>query len=448
MEKKCLISVVGSTQFTVGKKPVSNGNLMQVSTRTVLGDVTSLLKNAQNPRDLPVLSSNRWIKRLTPNVLMPVTEVHNKMVRAQSNGTHTSTSKIPIPVYRRRAPVPNHPQPSSSSGSSQTRSCDEIIELIDEFPLKWNKFELIWACTPLNSSVKKSFLIKNILNQPLQFKIDVEGNDFHVAVNVMDLKANECRSFEVTFCPNVIGKALGKLTFTPLLDWRYTAEKERTFSLCAYGGVAICKIRTLPGVHRVSDVNVLLNIEEIEDVTNKLITCKGSLHICNPSSVSGSLVVFAKPQDDNSSAIHETQIYIEPRKFVCHPNEEKAVTIACTLQFKEFERFRNQSSPMITISKIMIISGSEPDRQRIVSILLKCNDPSKRRKHSFVINGFPEVNADEFADYRGRLDHFDDLWSGFTVAEIPLVISQTKLNETLNSTIYDTCMDIENQLTN
>lgn len=407
------------------------------------------MKNAQKPRNLPSLSSNKWVKNLAPNDLMPVREEHNKAVRIQSNGSHTSVSKIPILVDSRKTPVPNRPQlatdhaqPTSSRGAIQRKPNDDAIDFINKFPLGANKSALIWACTPLGSSVKKSFLIKNILKQPLRFKIEIIGRDFHVPANVMDLKAYERRVIEVTFCPSVIGKALGVLVFKPVMDWRYTAGKEKALYLCAYGGVSQCRIKYSPSVRRVSDVNVSLDIEELEDVTRKLVTCKGSLHIFNPAPVSGSVIIFAKPKT-TASEIHETQIYIEPRKFICHPNEARAVTIACSLKFKEFERFRNQSSALITIAKIILIFGSEPDRQRIAAILSECDDPPTRKKNAFMINGFPAVNANEVAGYRDRVDHLDDLRANFAMAEIPLVISQTKVNETLNSTDYITCMNIE-----
>lgn len=435
------------TQFTAAK-PASSGISLKVPTRAALGDVTSLIKNVKKPHDLPALSSQKWVKNLTSNVLMPVKEVHNKMIREQSNGTHTAISKIPILVDRPKTSVPkrsqsatNHSQPASSRGKLQTKPSDNIIELIDEFPLKSNKSELIWPCTPLKSSGKQSFLVKNILNQPLRFNINVNGHGFHVPMNVMDLEANECREIKVTFRPSVIGKALGTLVFKPVLDWRYVAEKERTLYLCAYGGTSRCIFKILPGVRRASDVNVLLNIEELEDVTRKLITCKGSLTILNPASVSGAVIIFAKPKM-NTSDIHETQIYIGSRKFVCHPNEQKSVTISCSLRCKELEWFKNQSSAMIAIAKIKVIFGSEPDRQRIAAILTKCHDPLKHNELSFLMKGFPEVNADEFDDFRGRLDHLNDLWANFEAHEIPLVISRTKLNETINSTAYLTCMDI------
>ncbi|XP_055318962.1 uncharacterized protein LOC129576897 [Sitodiplosis mosellana] len=454
MVSKSSENVDRPTHFMASKQ-ISSGNYLKVPARAPLGDISSAIKNTQKPCavKLPVLASQKWVNNLKPNTLNPVRNVHEGTKRGQGNITRTivpacaslSVSKIPIAIDRQKTPIPsgrqsalNHLQlaPTNGNTNSQREPRYDVTHLIDKFPLRSNKSEVIWRCTPLRNSVTKSFLILNIMDTPLRLNIEVIGLDFRVPEKVLYLQANERRKMKVTFCPSAIGKVLGTILLKPVMDWRYTAEKQRELYLCAYGGAANC---LFPGIHRAPNDGVLLNIEEIDNVTRKLISYKGFLCISNFEPVSGTAIIYVKPKM-NTLAIHETQIFIEQRNLVVHQNEPRNVTIACCLRSKELEWFLNQSSDMVVIGSVMIILGSEPDRQRITAILAETNDTSMRKRYEFFMHGFPVTNAEEFDDYRGRVEQIEDLYDGFTIAEIPLVINREKLNETLNSSAYLTCM--------
>lgn len=105
-----------------------------------------------------------------------------------------------------------HVAPLRSSSQCSTNS--EFTQNDGKFPLKANTSELTWECVKLRKSVIKSIVVKNASEKKLSLKMEVFGPGFQIASSGADkesviLQGHECRTIFITFCPTVIGKAIG-----------------------------------------------------------------------------------------------------------------------------------------------------------------------------------------------------------------------------------------------
>lgn len=426
-------------------KPASSGNFLKVPGRTALGDISSTVQNTtmRSATDLP--ASEKWVTNLKVTKLNSVDGVHKRSIREQSMKIAAVTpSKIPIALHRQKSPIPNRSKQLVINGNKlplpvSVKSNAAWNHFLEKFPLKANTSTVVWECTPLGNSVTKTFSLKNVSELVLRLKIEIIGTGFRMPVNAVDLKSNERRDIEVIFCPAKVGKARGQITIKPATNY-WEIGTERILHLCAYGGSSNLLVQ---GIQHATVPSLLLKADQTDNVERGLKIFKASFSIYNKEPVSGSTIIFTKPRT-KVLAMKVSQIFIEPRKLVIDQNEIKHVTITCQLQPYELELFRSVSGEVITIGSIMMIFGSEPDRQRIANILTKTNDPAARKEYAFLINGFPVKNIERFDDFRDRIYHVNDLFHGsFKVGEIALNIHRASLNETLDSTIYVEDMDIE-----
>lgn len=318
--------------------------------------------------------------------------------------------------------------------SSQCSTHSEFTQNDGKFPLKANTSELVWECIKLRTSVSKSFVIKNTSEKKLNLKIGVFGPGFQIAsptdTNSLLLHGNECRTINITFCPTVIGKAIGKVTFRPTKNW--PEEIERSVHLWAYGGSTVLQLQ---GIERGPVGGSFLKMGETSTIVST--TLERTFSIYNKGPLNGVASVFLKPK--SNECINENQITIEPNKCVIRADRTATIRVTYKLRRKDLDRLKDRE--VLTVGTLEVIFGSEPNRQRIASMLTRHDGivPAPYKQLEFLVQDFPIASAESFSDYREHIENVPDLFGCFRTAEIALTINRTYLDETRNGDF--TCID-------
>lgn len=319
--------------------------------------------------------------------------------------------------------------------NSQCSTRSEYTQNDGKFPLKSNTSELVWECVRLRKSVTKSLVIKNTSDKKLSLKVGVIGPGYQIASSCdsdsLVLQGHECRTINVTFCPTIIGKAMGKLIFKPIKNW--PEELERSVYLWAYGGSTVLQLQ---GIERGPVGCSFLKMGETSNIVTT--TLERSFSIYNKGPLNGVATVFVKPK--TNQCINENHITIEPNKCVIRPDGTATIRVIYKLRRKDIERLREKSCEVLTIGTLEVIFGSEPNRQRIASILTRQgNVPTSYKQLEFLVNDFPVARMEDFKDYREHVDNVSDLFGCFRTSEIALTINRTSLDETRTADL--SCID-------
>lgn len=310
--------------------------------------------------------------------------------------------------------------------NSQCSTHSEFTHHDGKFPLKSNTSELVWECVKLRKSVIKSFVIKNISEKKLSLKIGVIGPGFQLSsatdTDSMVLQGNECRTINISFCPTVIGKAIGKVVFRPSKNW--PDDNERSVFLWAYGGSTVLQLQ---GLERGPIGCSYLKMGETSHITST--TLKRTFKIYNKGPLNGVATIFIKPK--TNQCINESHITIDPNKCVIRPDCSTTISVSYKLRRKDLEKLKDKSCEVLTIGTLEVIFGSEPNRQRIASMLThNGTTPSAYKQLEFFVKDFPVASSEHFRDYQERVSNVADLFGCFKTSEIALTINRTNLDET------------------
>lgn len=348
-------------------------------------------------------------------------------------------SKFSLPNYGLRNNVARGLSQSPTAvpvarSSSQCSTNSEFSQNDGKFPLKANKNQLTWECVKLQKSIARSFVVKNTAHKRLTVKMHVTGPGFQIASASQDqgplvLLGNECRTISVIFCPTVIGKAIGKVTFKPSKGW--PDETERSIHLYGYGGHTTLQLQN---IERGPVGMSFLKMGETSSIRST--TLQRVFFIYNKGPLNGMATISVKPK--TNQYIHETHIQIEPSKCVIKADSSVRVTVAYKLRRKDLEKLSQKSCEVLTIATLEVIIGADPNRQRIATILTRTGTiPTAYRSLEFLVKDFPNENAEEFNDFGENLDNIADLFNCFKTSDIALTINRTTLDET-----RDTCTDL------
>lgn len=153
-------------------------------------------------------------RKCNSELAKPIT--HNPDFR-QSNELEPSRRSMnyTLPNFAATPNGQSTPNVAPLRSSSQCSTNSEFTQNDGKFPLKANTSELSWECVKLRKSVIKTFVVKNASDKKLSLKMEVSGPGFQIASSGADkesvtLQGHECRTIFITFCPTVIGKAIGK----------------------------------------------------------------------------------------------------------------------------------------------------------------------------------------------------------------------------------------------
>lgn len=362
--------------------------------------------------------------KTTPIEYHPIKEQHRYVVNNRS--PDLKSHKMSLPNYGVHGIRSSYQDAISVDKrcNSQLSTHSEFTQNDGKFPLKSNTSELIWECVKLRKSVPKTFVIKNTSEKKLSLKINLIGPGFQCNIDSdsIVLQGNECRTICITFCPTVIGKAIGKITFKPTKNW--PDEIARSVFLWAYGGSTVLQLR---GIERGPVGSAYLQMGETNCITST--TLKRSFSIYNKGPLTGVATIFMK--SNTNQCIDENHIIIEPKKCVIRPDCSTIINVTYKLRRKDLERLREKSCEVLTICTLEVIFGSEPNRQRIASMLTRSGKiPSAYKKLEFFVNDFPVDSTEQFHDYREHIDNVSYLFGCFKTSEIAITINRTNLDET------------------
>lgn len=367
----------------------------------------------------------------------PLTEEQRRFVLQTPS---PDRSKFSLPSYGLHGAHANQHDavPVDKRCNSQLSTHSEFTQQDGKFPLKSNSSELVWECVKLRKSIKKSFVIKNTSEKRLSLKIDVYGPGFQIAPrpesDSLVLQGNECRTISVTFCPTVVGKAIGKVVFRPTKHW--PEDTQRSVFLWAYGGNTDLQLQ---GVERGPVGCSFLKLADTSNITSTML--QRTFSIYNRGPLNGVATVFVKPKTDQY--INENNIVIEPSKCVIRANSSTTINVTYKLRRRDLEKLRDKNCEVLTVGTLEVIYGAEPNRQRIASMLTRKGDiPSMYKQLQFLVDDFPVASLEQFRDFREHIDNVSDLFGCFKTSEIALTINRTNLDESRDNdlTMEDSVM--------
>lgn len=405
---------------------------LRASSQEPLDDVSSIMNNLriQSPPTREVSKSPKavMVRKCETDLrqLQMENQSNDEPRRYAAHNRSVDLPKLSLPNYGLHGIRSSYQNPLDKRCNSQLSTHSEFTQNDGKFPLKSNTSELVWECVKLRKSVTKSFVIKNTSEKKLGLKIVVVGPGFQIVSGIeadaVILQGHECRTINVAFCPTIIGKAIGKIIFKPTKNW--SEETERSVCLWAYGGSTALQLQ---GIERGPVGSSFLKMAETSSITST--TLKRSFSIYNKGPLNGVATIFIKPK--TNQCINESHILIEPNKCVIRPDCSAAITVSYKLRRKDLERLREPSCEVLTIGTLEVIFGSEPNRQRIASMLTQRGTiPSMYKQLEFLVNDFPAASMENFTDFRENIDNVSDLFGCFKTSEIALTINRTNLDET------------------
>lgn len=317
--------------------------------------------------------------------------------------------------------------------SSQCSTNSEFTQNDGKFPLKSSKTSLSWDCVKLRKSIAKSFVVKNASHKRITLNVEVIGPGFQVISPSQEngslvLQSNECCTINVTFCPTVIGKAVGEVVFKPLKGW--PEDIQRRVRLCGYGGNTSLQLR---GIERGPVGTPFLKLGETSTIQTT--TLQRSFTVYNKGPLRGMATISVKPK--TSQYIHDAHIAIEPNKCIIEPDSSVHISVTYKLRRKDVEKLSKKTCDVLTVAVLEVILGAESNRQRIATILTQTGAvPPAYAPLNFLVSGFPNVK-ESFGEFCETVEEVGDLFSSFKTSEIALTINRTALDET-----RDTCTEL------
>lgn len=319
-----------------------------------------------------------------------------------------------------------------SSFRNQNVMDREFTHRDGEFPLKANTSELVWQCVQLEKIVEKSFVIQNKSEKMLRLKIEINGPGFQLLSGadtneLLALQANEYRMISIAFCPTNIGKAIGKVIFRPAIIWPHAIE--RTIHLMAYGGSTVIQLQ---GIELAPNECAYLKMGETSNIKSSVL--KRTFKIYNRGPLNGVASICIRPNSVHS--FNENHIVIEPSKCAIQPNSSTDISVSYEVQRSDLKKLEKKSCKVLTVGALEVITGFEPNRQRIASMLTRNNTiPTKYKHLSFLVNDFPVASSEQFNDYREHINNVNALFDHFKTTGILLTINRTDLDETIDSDV-------------
>lgn len=216
------------------------------------------------------------------------------------------------------------------------------------------------------------------------------------------------------------------MVFKPTRQW--SEETERLIHLWAYGGNTALQLRD---VERAPVGVSFLKMGETGNIRSSQL--QRTFSIYNKGPLNGIATIFVKPK--NNQYANENHIQIEPSKCVIRPDSYADINVSYKLRRKDLEKLK--SSEVLTVGTLEVITGAEPNRLRIASILKRAGSANSFEQLEFLVSDFPTAANDRFEDFREDGDKIPDLFGCFKTSEIALTINSTILDET-----RDNCSDL------
>lgn len=213
------------------------------------------------------------------------------------------------------------------------------------------------------------------------------------------------------------------MIFKPSKQWN--EDIERSIKLWAYGGNTALQLRDVErGPIGVS----FLKMADTSEIQSS--TLRRKFAIYNKGPLNGVATIFVKSKNNQYSK--ENHISIEPSKCVIRPDSFNEITVTYKLRRKDLDKLSQKNCEVLTIGSLEVITGSEPNRHRIASIMKQNRSSKMCEQFEFLVNDFPIETNECFDDFKETAEDIPDLFGCFKISEIALTINNTTLDETQN----------------
>lgn len=307
--------------------------------------------------------------------------------------------------------------------------------------LKTSDNELCWGSIKLRKSTTKRFTLKNMSSRKLSLKMEIIGPGFQIAgtqstCTQLALQSQECRTISVTFCPTMIGPAIGRVTF-------YNADETPaggSVSLFGYGGNTVMQVL---GITRGPIGLPFLSLGEHRDVASAAAT-RQTFTLYNRGPLNGMVVVRVKPP------AAAKDIRVTPAKCVLGADSQQQIEVLFTPRKAEMRKlFRKPGVPVLTVATLEIIYGDDANRLRIARLLPQLHAGAGGEAYAsldFLASGFADEQSLGVEHFDESAENVNELFSNFKLEEVALTVERLMLNETtdtepdLQSSLEETMM--------
>lgn len=291
-----------------------------------------------------------------------------------------------------------------------------------------------WPSTKLQTATKKKLMIKNTSNKRLVIRIKVTGPGFQLSQNEsnnLTLQSMECYPLYVTFCPTVMGAAIGYLSFYSPLGTTSSNTEYLKIPLYGFGGTASVVIMDLMCSPSGSPF-ILLG-----DLYNRPDSFKTTFYVHNKGPQTCFAYFSLEPANISMTSICK-EIIIEPDRILVPPNCH--VVIHCELKPNREDLYllrKNIQNLGPTVANLKVVTGDEANRQRIRVIMNQHKMHEKQYKSNLLDHlwrEFPEeVQYEELLQFNEPPSILMELITQFRLHQIPITFAHHALNESLDS---------------
>ncbi|XP_053956970.1 uncharacterized protein LOC128862404 isoform X1 [Anastrepha ludens] len=315
----------------------------------------------------------------------------------------------------------------------------------NSIPLKITAVELSWGSTRLRSAAHKTMQVKNTASKKLTLRIDVHGPGYQMvnmpSNNTLTLQTQECRTITVSFCPTVIGAAVGKLSFYAPQNTNVAHNSASTASMLSfldiplYGYGGHCSI-VAQEVHIAPVGMAFLQMGYLHELSQPM---QRTIRVYNK----GPLLGFALASIDSVGLRLPrlcTAFEIQPAAMLIPPGSTATLRVIFRPQREDVRKITRQTKSVLTLANLRLISGDEANRQRMrllverMSAEERANVSSSKSLEALWQKLPGEKDIKELQIFKESPKLTYDLLTHMRIHEVALTINDDYLDETIKST--------------
>nr|XP_036220164.1 uncharacterized protein LOC106622262 isoform X2 [Bactrocera oleae] len=312
-------------------------------------------------------------------------------------------------------------------------------------PLKVTAMELSWGSTRLRNAAHKTMQIKNTASKKLTLRIDVHGPGYQLinmpGNNTLTLQSQECRTIAVSFCPTVIGAAIGKLSFyapqntTVAHNSASTASMSSFLDIPLYGYGGHCSV-VAQEVHIAPVGMAFLQMGYLHELSQPI---QRTIRVYNK----GPLLGFALASIDSVGLRLPrlcTAFEIQPTAMLIPPGSSATLRVVFRPQREDVRKITRQTKSVLTLANLRLISGDEANRQRMRQLVARMSaderaNLSSSKSLEALWEKLPgEKDIEELQMFKESPTLTFDLLTNMRIHEVALTINDDYLDETIKST--------------
>lgn len=280
---------------------------------------------------------------------------------------------------------------------SQLGSTSDLQSSRNDCVFKASCEDVFWGSTKLRKTVNKTFTVKNMSDKRLSLNMEVAGPGFQIfgtnGISVLTLQGQECRTIMISFCPTMIGPAVGKVMFIDVLSMC------AVLNLYGFGGNSAIQVT---GTTRGPIGKSFICFGELRDIQQRN-SSKQWFTITNQGVLPGVVIITVKATTREGKLQDLSSVSVYPSKFILPPESQRQVCVQFEPKRTELRRLERQKGDVSTVATLDIVYGDEPNRQRIVRLLdiLKQESNAYEALEKLLCVDFPdqqqmEVNFEDF----------------------------------------------------